>query len=257
MSLVNILKPGVNLDGVMEGIVLNREDPTGKGRVGVFISRVMGLIANSSKEEKSKLITKDTSKNDDNNSISGTATISGINYLWAKRASRTGDEFGEWIIPPVGTSVFVFFLDGDPTQLYYLPFGPGDKSKMASSFNDNILHRTTNGSKIGFNFDDDKKDKFYVELSDGSGIVVDVNEKTVTVMTAKKAAKIELKDGEIKVVGDKVTVAGNEVYIKTPVGAQLWQPNIVPNCPLGGFPHGGTAGGVTDLKGGQYIPEKG
>ena len=254
MNLVNILKPGVNLDGVMEGVVLNREDPKNEGRVGVFISRVMGLIANSSKEEKSKLITADTKKNDDNNAISGTAVISGVNYLWAKRASRTGDKFGEWIIPPVGTSVFVFFLDGDPTQLYYLPFGPGDRSKMTSSVDNAIIHQTVGGSKIGFNFENDKKDKFYVELPDGSGIIIDTNEKSVTVMTSGNAAKIELKDSEIKVVGDKVTVAGKEIYLNTPVGAQLWKPNIVPKCPLGDFPHGGEAGGVMDLKGGKYVP---
>ena len=261
MSLADILKPGVSLDGLMEGVVLNRNDPKKEGRVGVFISRVMGLMANSSSEEKSKLITPSTNKIDDNNSISGTANINGINYLWAKRATRNGDNYGEWLIPPVGSSVFVFFLDNDPTQLYYLPFGPGDRSKRTVDINNAIIHETAGGSKIGFRFKEKDKeyseDQFYVELPDGSGIQIDSKEGTIEVMTKSAAAKISMKsDGAINITGDKLTVGANEIIIQTPVGAVLWQPNIVGMCPLGGFPHGGKQAGISDLKGETYVPKK-
>jgi hypothetical protein len=258
MSLINNLKPGVNLHGLMEGVVLNRNDPKKEGRVGVFISRVMGLIPNSSEEEDSILIVdKESSKDDDANAVSGTAIVNGVNYLWAKRASRCGKDFGEWIIPRVGTSVFVFFLDGDPTQLYYLPFGPGDRCKRSKDIDDAVIHETPGGSKIGFSFTSVKDvyldDTFYVELPDGSGIKIDSKNGTIDVMTKSSAAKIEMKkDGAINIIGDKLAISGNEIVLNTPKGAILWKPNIVPNCPLGGFIHGGEPA-ISDLKGGQKV----
>jgi phage baseplate assembly protein gpV len=258
MSLLNIIKPGANLHGLMEGIVLDRDDPKKEGRVGVFISRVMGLIPNSSSKEPGQLITSSTSKDDDSNAVSGQAALSSINYLWAKRANRNGkSNFGEWIIPTVGSSVFVFFLDGDPTQLYYLPFGPGDrnsKPSKAANVNEVVLHQTLSGSKIGFS--NGGKDKFYVELPDGSGIIISPKEQTVEIMTKDSAAKVAMKEGKIDIKAESVTIAANDIILKTPDGA-LWMPNIVPNCPLGGFPHGGQQAGLTHIKGDINTPEAG
>jgi len=249
MSLASVLKPGANLNGIMEGTVLDRDDPDKQGRVGVFIPRVMGLIPNSASKSVDMMSITPTTDRDDINSVSGTATIKGVNYLWAKRANRTGENFGEWVIPPVGASVFVFFLDDDPTQLYYLPFGPGDRNKLpskAKSPDDVVIQETINKSKIGFT--GGKDEEFYVELPDGSGIKITPKNKEIVLMTKDSKAKISMKNNAIKIIADNVTLQGNDVTFKTPDGV-LWKPNIVPNCPLGGFPHGGPAGGIQHLKG--------
>ena len=249
MNLASVLKPGANLCGVMEGTVLDREDPNNQGRVGVFIPRVMGLIPNSATKSTDMLQVTPTSERDDINSVAGVATIKGINYLWAKRASRTGENFGEWTIPPVGAVVFVFFLDGDPTQLYYLPFGPGDRNKIPSKAknpDDVVIQETIHGSKIGFTGGDEEE--FYIELPDGSGIKIVPKDQEILMMTKDSSAKVSMKNDTITVIATNVILEGTDITLKT-VDGMLWKPNIVPNCPLGGFPHGGPAGGINHIKG--------
>ena len=74
MNLTSVLKPGANLCGVMEGTVLDREDPSNQGRVGVFIPRVMGLIPNSATKATDMMQVTPTSERDDINSVAGVAT---------------------------------------------------------------------------------------------------------------------------------------------------------------------------------------
>lgn len=270
MSVINSLIPGCDLNGFMVGKILTRDDQTKRGRVGVYIPRVMNLISNSNEQKEDSITSKDTSSNDDNNELSGTVTLKSVNFLWAKRATdrykHDKTSLGRWVVPPIGASVFVFFLDGRPDQLYYLPFGPDDGITDTSEGNPDleIIHESIKGGSIAFDSTEDVE-KFYIQLSEGQGIEIDIKDNKIFMHNKENAATVELKEKEINVKADTINVEGTDVTVKgsssvtidastgkitlkTPDSA-LWQPNILPQCPLAGIPHGGKGGGIQNLGG--------
>ena len=267
-----------SLYGKMKAKVLLNSDPSKKGRIGVFIPRVMGIIGNSNEKTEETEMPNSDSKNDSNNAVSSKSPLTKVNYIWAKPAQYTlyGGSFvsGEFKVPPVGSKVFVEFIDGNPEDLYYLPYGPADQTDgldfapyAASKGSEyvEIILKSLAGSITGFD-STSGTDKFFLIMKDGAQITVDGKENAILISTKDSAAKINCSGSAINITcdnanvkGKNVTVSsdsntiidGGTVEIKTPDGL-LWQPNVFTNCLIAGVPHGGAGAGISCLKGGAH-----
>jgi len=273
------LRSPLDLSGFFEGLVVKNNDPKKMGRVGVAIKKLMPFAGTYKKEILKPETAVPNSNKDSNNNITGNSPmVQSVNYLWCNRASNRFEqcdqltnrkaETGSFIIPPIGASVFVIFLNNDIQTPYYLPFGPSveGNEKLINGNGDgdidtDLIHQTANKDVLGFN---NKKEEFYVKMSDNSGVLVSVKNKEIIINTAKDSAKIDLKDdtinitcetANIKATNVKVEASSNIVLdskgtisIKTPDSA-TWSPNIIKMCPIGNFMHGGEAAGIMNLKG--------
>lgn len=269
----------LDLSGFFEGIVVKNDDPKKQGRVGVSIKKLMPFTGTYKKENTNQETVIPNLNKDSNNNLAGTKmALESVNYIWCNRASNRFEyadettnkkaETGSFIIPPIGAYVFVIFLNNDIKTPYYLPFGPaveGNEKLINGSgdgdINTDLIHQTINQDIVGFNND---KQEFYVQMSDKSGLLVNVKDKHILINTASESAKIDLKDDKITVVANTVKVQASDVTveanssitfdskgtitIKTP-DSTTWAPNIIQMCPIGNFMHGGTPAGITMLKG--------
>lgn len=275
MSAKEIVVRGDSLYGKMRAKVLVREDPKGLGRVGVYIPRIMGIIADAN-ESKEKLSTTPSSTSlDDNNKLDSSSSVTETNYVWANRISydflTNTESCGEWRIPPVGAQIFVEFIDGDPQQLYYFPFGPCDlqnAKKLQNSAKDGspdqeLVYLSLTGDSIGFDHSD-SKDEVFITMKNGEQIKIDSVNDEVTVLTKDSGCKVSMKEKIIKVTADTLNAEVKEANIKasskvvvessgdlvlSSPDSKTWQPNCLPNCLLTGGPHGGKGAGITMLKG--------
>lgn len=268
MSQFRFLKAGNDLTGKMKATVIKIDDPDKRGRIGVYIPRVMQLIDNFNNEntEKETSVSLD-SKYTKDNSINGSTTIDSVNYLWAKPFrygwfTKTNDG-GDWRIPPLGATVIVEFIDGNPRDLYYMPFSPYDNDEgldadpynkdLTGSTELEVLLKSLKGSIIGFDSTDDNN-KFFLCTTSGVKIIIDDKEK-ISISTKTQEDAVVIEKDTILVTAEKATViasdttieGSNTLTIKSPDGAR-WFPNAITVCPITNIPHGGVGAGLTKLK---------
>ena len=273
----NKMRSPLDFSGFFEGTVVTNDDPKKQGRVGVAIKRLMPFAGSYTKiVENRETVVKNNNK-DSNDNISGTSQgLKATNFIWCNRASNRFEyhdeeankraETGSFIVPPVGAVVFVIFLNEDIRYPYYLPFGPAvegsstlKNSTIEGDTGVDLMHETINGDTIGFENDNQQ---FFLQMSDKSGVLVDAKEKKIVINTAEDAAVISLDNDKIQIIANevnvqasKVNVTADETYLDSKVislksnDSQKWAPNIITNCPLGGFVHGGIPAGIKDLKG--------
>ena len=269
----------LDLSGFFEGIVVKTDDPNKQGRVGVSIKRLMPFTGTYKKENSNQETVVSNMNKDSNNNIAGTKPmIESVNYLWCNRASNRFEydnettnekaETGSFIIPPIGAHVFVIFLNNDIRTPYYLPFGPaveGNEKLINGSgdgdTNTDLIHQTINQDIVGFN---NEKQEFYVQMSDKSGLLVNVKDKHILINTENQSAKVDLTDDKILIVADKANVQASDVTVEASssitfdskgtitiktMDSATWSPNIIQMCPIGNFMHGGIPAGINNLKG--------
>jgi len=269
----------LDLSGFFEGIVVVNEDPESKGRVGVAIKKLMPFAGTYKKKDEKQETVAPNSNKDSNNNLSGTQNaLTSVNYLWCNRASNRFEQndettnkkaqTGSFIIPPVGATVFVIFLNRDIRCPYYLPFGPsveGNEKLINGSgdgdINTDLIHQTVNKDIVGF---DNATKEFYIQMSDKSGLTINADKKTILIHTAKSAAKVELDDDEINITADTVNVKAKDILVQSEssitfdskgtisiktTDSAAWAPNIIQMCPIGNFMHGGSAAAINNLKG--------
>jgi len=271
------LKGPLDFSGFFEGKVVTTADPKNQGRVGVAIKRLMPFTGSYSKEiDNEETVVKNNNKQSNNNIAGTNGSIKSTNYIWCDRASNRFEyhdeeknqtaETGSFIVPPVGSTVFVMFLNNDIRCPYYLPFGPAvegssklSRSEVEGNPKMDLMHETINGDIIGF---DNENQQFFIQMSDKSGVLVDVKNKQVVINTPENEALVDMKKDAIRIVANTVNVEAKEVTVKASkamvesdtislktTDSSKWAPNIVPDCPIGGFCHGGVPAGIKELRG--------
>lgn len=109
--------PSVEDGRYMRALVVNRIDPRMEGRVAVLIPRLMPMEDSNLAKRTEKTSAIDTSSIQ-NTELKGavSATVQTSNSLWARPICNGT---GNFRVPYVGKTIYVFMEDGDPSKLYY------------------------------------------------------------------------------------------------------------------------------------------
>jgi len=252
-----MLQNGFDLSGFFEGTVVDNVDPDNEGKIGIVIPRLIPFKGSATEKDDSKeTIVPNNNDESVSNLGSPSKQLDASNWIWAERAANRYHTdkgvSGNFIIPPIGSKVFVIFINQDIRRPYYLPFGPAveGSSKLVSdqqlTENTDVIHETLEGDVIEF---DNSKKVLYVKMKDGCGVILDRENNTVTVHSKKNAAVVELKEKAINVKAELITIeADQKITLKT-LNSEIWQPNIIQVCPFSGLPHGGVGAGLNGLVG--------
>jgi hypothetical protein len=273
MIAKEIALKGSDLRGKMRAIVLVRKDPSKLGRIGVYIPRIMGMITNFSSSSETNKTAKSTDNS--NNELILSDLIKTSNYIWAKPAAfcflTKDQQSGDWRIPPLGAEIFVEFIDSDPQQLYFMPYGPVDiknprvlpNDAEAGSPDQELIYQDLENGTIGFDHSDGKSE-FFITLKDGQKIKIDRINDNISIETKSSAANISLKGGKISVTASEIAASCKKLEVTASESAvvesngslslvtndsSVWQPNCMSVCPLTLMSHGGPSAGIVLLKG--------
>jgi len=167
----------LDLGGFFRGVVVERVDPRGEGRVGVFIPSLL-TEAPAHTETPSKgqaVLAKDLFHNADDLAIPTAVKTS--NYIWARPCSglvengrAVANAGGDYRIPQVGTVVRVWFEHKDPNRPYYDLATPTVNGDVVAATN---LGKGTNVTTAAANWSDPaKKVNIRVLHEDATGNVV-------------------------------------------------------------------------------------
>ncbi len=267
---------GIDQEGWQRALVTNNVDPRGQGRIYVTIPKqqpdaVPGEEATPA--DKKQKLDKQVVNNSQDNSYDD--EVLQVNcYLarptWIMEASsdeksvnneikkdkgyqtiKTGKMLqgyvpgtGSYVVPRIGTWVFVFFEDGDPKKCYWLPFGPtldgevtpmkhmeqvDNAGKMEKRVNVRVFWELPNGNIF---YADMNEDRDCVTLKFPSGHRIRMQEapdrSSVTVETASghqfKMVDKSLGDGaENKTNNNNVdgVTGGTFIHVETAGGHEL------------------------------------
>jgi hypothetical protein len=244
------------LFGRMWGNVVENVDPEKRGRIGVYIPRVMALIDNFGDPDTDTKVK--APKADD---LGGSKVeFKTPNFMWARpltewRRNDTGS-FGRFCIPPVDTKILVEFIDGDPKELYWYPLSPiaeddeqseplpvpGESIPDGNPYTER-LWKSLGGSSFGFTQigDENKHDKFWVEMKKGGRITITETDDGTTIEVDSPGMTNIVATKDIHVKGRNIALEGDTVTLLTSDSAP-WIPNTMPICPFTGAPHGITKG---------------
>lgn len=211
----------ISFDGWMRGTVVNNVDDRGEGRVGLFIRKIMtkNQPGEAPAPESEQPLRKEFVGNEGGNAYS--EGVSPDNMIWARPVSmldasptdrmvtnevaRGGGRqqasvgagmksagyvpgTGSYSVPRIGTTVYVFFEDGDPQKAYYLPFSPtlsgqvtpmkfvesrGSVDSMSKRVNVTVLRELPNGTVV---YADANEEKGTFVIRDRSGHRVKVQD---------------------------------------------------------------------------------
>jgi len=279
-----IIDSELDFSGILQGIVIKRNDEKLEGRVGVFIPKLMFAQEeiNLDAEESSKEFPAYDSKVDNKeNKILSTFPIESINYIWARplnkfsQDSKNGNISGEQDIPQLGEKIPIVFIDNDPQKCYYfnnsitmngeklaiknLPHSESSKKDKDKRPNIKVLFEAPNGNIIAMDYNE-SVNSFVVSINKSHKIIMvdnasaseirieDKNKNSITIDSKKDTITINTeKDLIVNSKGETVINASN-ITLKTP-DSSTWLPNVIPVCPFTGAPHGGPGAGITKLKG--------
>lgn len=192
----------ISYQGFMRGVVKRRDDPTGEGRVAVYIPKLMQFQSTGAKAKEGKA-TNGSANYAETSEIKDNKVVNSQNYIWCRPAEYFQDGYesetnGTYIVPQLEQTVYVMFEDEDPQKPYYLPFGPSKKgqvipmSNMAASEstkadpslkpNLHILSELPNGNIIGFDYNE-TVNSFVVRFQNGH---------MLRIMKGEEGNKIEL-----------------------------------------------------------------
>ena len=119
----------LDLGGTFRGVVVNRVDPRGEGRLGVFLPALF-TEAPAQTETPAPGVTVLPQALFENQGDLGVAqSVKTDNYIWARPAAflvengRAADNAGGgYRVPRLGTVVRVYFESADPNKPYWEPF---------------------------------------------------------------------------------------------------------------------------------------
>ena len=296
-----VIDTPVDFSGILQGIVIKRDDPKKEGRVGVYIPKLMFNLEEINLDEELS-INESSTLNENNsastNKISGIVSLETVNYYWARplvkfvRDSKKGNRSGEIDVPQLGEKIPLIFIDEDPQKCYYmnssitldgdnLPIknlegSESSKSDEIKRPNIKVFFEAPNGNIIGMDYNEevnsfvikfegkhkfimiDNPDKSEIRIEDKNGnkIVIDsltdnitINAKKNVILNNQGNIDINSKGNSSIISEGNVTVeAAGTLSLKTADSA-TWLPNMIPNCLFTGAPHGGPAGGISNLKG--------
>jgi len=237
-----------NLSGIMEAQVVKNDDPTGEGRIGVFIPKLMfeNDYDEDPWEDKNKVEIKldvgklyknilNFQKDFDGSGTLGDLKFKKINFIWVRPTSffnaftsGKGNEYntGSYRVPRVGAPVFIFFLDEDPQKGYYLPISPtknGDEltfpetPKNKNPFVDIFDKKKKDVKKWTDDtwYKDDKKKRYNIDIirSYFSGMRIEANNENHSISIVNNIGdRIIVSPRGIEIFGN-FTVYGNfKVY---------------------------------------------
>lgn len=144
-----------NIHGVVTGIVANRDDPDGQGRVQVSFPFLGG-------------------QNDS---------------YWAPVATMlAGSGTGAWFMPEVGDEVLVAFNQGDVGHPYIVGFLWNGKDSPPDSSAKNRVIKTPGGHTLRFEDGDSKK--VILKSSSGQTITLDDSEQSITLEGGGRVLKM-------------------------------------------------------------------
>lgn len=114
-------KPSIDDSRDLRGLVVNTTDPKMEGRIAVLIPRLMPNADPNMVQTKNKtsLVNKDILHNSELAGAVSSETKSS-NQMWARPCPNA---VGNFRVPYKGTTVYCYFEDGDPSKLYYKPYG--------------------------------------------------------------------------------------------------------------------------------------
>jgi len=212
MSTYSLINGSHDLNGKMKAIVLTNEDPKNLGRVGVYIPRVMALVADSSEMKKSKdSINREVeSKYTKDMNITGKKQLDYVNFIWARPFmygyNKDGISGGEWKIPPVGAKVIVEFIDADPQELYYFPFAPYDEAagfefdpyqtEGTGTVSIEVLYKSLKRNIVLFDSTDDK-DIFVIKMKSGMTFQMDAKNNIMEFYTNESETHVTVNSGDV------------------------------------------------------------
>lgn len=107
----------------LRGLVVSVVDPLMEGRIAVIIPRVMpNSDPNMAQtKEKTNTVNKDILHNTElTGAVASTAKSS--NQMWARPCRNAST--GNFRVPYKGQTIYCYMEDGDPSKLYYKPYGP-------------------------------------------------------------------------------------------------------------------------------------
>ncbi len=141
--------------GVVTGIVINRDDPDGQGRVQVSLPFLGGQS----------------------------------DSYWAPVATLlAGGGTGAWFMPEVGDEVLVAFLQGDVGHPYVIGFLWNGKDNPPDSSPQNRVIKTPGGHTLRFEDGDSKK--VILKSSSGQTITLDDTEQSITLEGGNRVLKM-------------------------------------------------------------------
>jgi hypothetical protein len=187
-----------------------------------------------------------------------------------------GSTLGSFIVPPVDSLVKVYFDNDDFYNPRYTTkvLNRTKLSEFSAGLDDDypdtmIFFETDGGEYFKINRKSglseyrhvsglivriDSSGNLTIENNDTETGDVSINVKGNLDITAGGDINLTSNTGNIEMrsaVGE-ATIDGVTVNIKF-VGGTLWSPNVLPADPFTGVPHGGVAGGLTNLLPGEHI----
>ena len=217
-------------DGIMRGFIINNVDPKGDGKIAVIIPK---LMPEESRNNNPKDFDTKAQINDsiiDNNENTFNKDIQKVNFFWARptfiietsekektvitpmvkssaqhqtveidttlNLSTYNKNSGNYDIPRINTTVYVFFEDGDPQKCFYLPYAPtldgevigmsfvestDNINSMEKKVNIKVIKELHNGNVIYFDTNENEN-SFLIKFSNGHRIKIDNNENSSAIV---------------------------------------------------------------------------
>jgi hypothetical protein len=130
----------VDFSGMHRGTVVNRVDPMGEGRLGIFLPAFYTEAPAYTESPAPGLTVLPTDLFDNQSDLNLAQKVNTENYIWARPASwlvengrSASNQGGGYRIPQVGTVVCVYFEGRDANRPYWIPFSPTVKGDVIAA----------------------------------------------------------------------------------------------------------------------------
>lgn len=196
-NILNEQYSAIDTSRDMRAIVVSRVDPRMQGRIAVVIPSIMpGVDPIKPAMQKGKVSIEHDGLENKEISAGVSGDIGTSNYIWAR---PTMSFSGNSRVPYEGSTVYVFFEDGDPSKVYYRPYAPtlsGDATDMetigattdqftpANKPNIHVIDTFEDGTVLFYNENTGTRE-YGIKMKDGTTFSINNGEnKAITLNTA-------------------------------------------------------------------------